>query len=145
MFIAKRPEWMAKSKSLRAHSAQTRQNPLKWAKNFKLPIIITGNGTEDPDDGFRPRYLIEHIHKLWHAVNFNWNIRGYFHRSLVDSFAWERGWTHRFGLWELDIDTQERRKRTSADLFATICQENALSSELVARYAPEICERLFPN
>jgi len=28
---------------------------LKWAKGFKLPIIVTENGTEDPDDGFRPR------------------------------------------------------------------------------------------
>ena len=118
---------------------------IKWAKGFNLPILITGNGTEDHNDGFRPRYLVEHIHKLWHAANFNWKILGYLHRSLVDSFEWEHGWTQRFGLWELETDTQERRKRSSADLFATICQENALSSEVVARYAPEVFEKIFPN
>ncbi len=118
---------------------------LKWAKGFKLPIIVTENGTEDRDDKFRRRYLSEHICKLWHAVNFNWKIQGYFHWSLVDNFEWERGWSQRFGLWELDTDTQERRKRPSADLFAAICQENALSSDMVARYAPEVLEKLFPN
>jgi len=118
---------------------------LKWAKGFKLPIIVTGNGTEDPNDSFRSRFLIEHIHKLWHAVNFNWKIQGYFHRSLIDSFEWDRGWTQHFGLWKLDTDTQERLKQPSADLFAEICRENALSSEMVARYAPEVFEKLFPN
>jgi beta-glucosidase len=118
---------------------------LKWAKSFMLPIIVTENGTEDPDDDFRPRYIVEHIHQLWHAVNFNWKIQGYFYWSLVDNFEWERGWTQRFGLWELDTDTQERRKRDSADLFAAICKENSLSSEIVARYAPEVFDKLFPN
>jgi beta-glucosidase len=118
---------------------------LKWAKRFKLPIIVTENGTEDPDDKFRTRYLSEHIHQLWYGVNYNWKIQGYFHWSLVDNFEWERGWTQRFGLWGLDTNSQERHKRPSADLYAEICQENALSSEMVARYAPEVFEKLFPN
>ena len=77
-------------------------------QSYKLPIIVTENGVEDPEDNFRTRYLSEHIHKLWHGVNFNWKITGYFHWSLVDNFEWERGWTQRFGLWELDPATQER-------------------------------------
>jgi len=118
---------------------------LKWAKGFKLPVIVTENGTEDPEGTFRPRYISEHIHQLWHAVNFNWKIQGYFHWSLVDNFEWERGWTQRFGLWGLNNQTQERIKRPSAELYAAICQENALSSEMIARYAPEVFEKLFPN
>ncbi len=118
---------------------------LKWAKGYHLPIIVTENGTEDPDDAFRRRYLSEHIAKLWHGVNFNWRIQGYFHWTLVDNFEWERGWTQRFGLWELDTETQDRLKRPSADLFAVICQANALSSEMVANYAPEVSEKLFPD
>ena len=120
---------------------------LKWAQSFGLPIIVTENGTEDPgpDDVFRRRYLAGHIQQLWRAVNFNWKIRGYFHWSLVDNFEWERGWTQRFGLWELDPETQARRKRPGADFYAEICCENALTSEMVARYAPEVFEQLFPN
>jgi beta-glucosidase len=118
---------------------------LKWGRQFEVPIIITENGIEDSQDSLRPRYLIQHLHQVWRAVNFNFPIKGYFHWTLVDNFEWERGWTQRFGLYELDKETQVRRKRPSADLYAAICRENGISSEVVARYAPEIFEGMFPN
>lgn len=117
---------------------------LKWGLRFKIPLIITENGIEDADDHIRPRYLVQHLHEVWRAVNFNWPVRGYFHWSLLDNFEWERGWTQRFGLWELDVETQGRRKRPSADLYKEICLENGISSEMVARYAPEVFDRVFP-
>jgi beta-glucosidase len=118
---------------------------LTWSRQFNLPIIITENGVEDADDHLRPRYLLQHLHQVWRAVNFNWPVVGYFHWSLVDNFEWERGWTQRFGLWELDLETQARRKRPSADLYAAICRENGISSEMVSQYAPEVLEKLFPG
>ena len=120
---------------------------LRWAvKTFpNLPILITENGIEDARDTLRPRYMAGHIHQVWRAVNFTWPVKGYFWWSLVDNFEWERGWTQRFGLWELDEATQVRRKRPSADLYARICRENALSSDLVATYAPELLPSLFPG
>jgi len=119
---------------------------IKWAVREypNLPILITENGVEDPDDRMRPRYLAEHIHQMWRAVNFNWPVKGYFHWSLVDNFEWERGWTQRFGLWGLDVETQKRIKRPSADLYAEICRENGLSSEMVQKYCPEVFDKLFP-
>jgi len=118
---------------------------LKWGLQFDVPIIVTENGVEDTEDSLRRRYMIQHLHQLWHAVNFVWPIEGYYHWSLVDNFEWERGWTQRFGLWELDVETQARRKRPSADLYAAICQQNALSSDMVAKFAPELLETLFPG
>jgi beta-glucosidase len=118
---------------------------IDWGRQFNLPILITENGVEDAADSLRPRYLIQHLHQVWRACNFNFPVKGYFHWSLVDNFEWERGWTQRFGLWELDVETQARRKRPSADLFAEICKENGITSEMAARYAPEIFEKMFPN
>jgi beta-glucosidase len=118
---------------------------LKWCLRYKLPIFITENGVEDSDDRLRPRYLAEHLNQVWRAVNFNWPIKGYFHWSLVDNFEWERGWTQRFGLWKLNEETQVRTKRPSADFYEEICRENGLSAEMIARYAPEILEQMFPN
>lgn len=118
---------------------------LKWALQFKRPIIITENGVEDTSDRLRPRYLLQHLHQTWRGVNFNWPVMGYFHWTLVDNFEWERGWTQRFGLWELDNETQARRKRPSAELYAEICHENGITSEMVSRYAPEIFSQLFPE
>jgi beta-glucosidase len=118
---------------------------LRWANQFDCPILITENGVDDSDDTFRPKYLIEHIYQMWRAVNAGIPIKGYFHWTLVDNFEWERGWTQRFGLWELDPDTQERKKRPSADLYASICETNGISAETVARYTPALFEKLFPN
>ncbi len=118
---------------------------LKWGLKYKLPIIVTENGFDDADDHVRPRYMVEHIHQVWRAVNFNWPIKGYFHWTLVDNFEWERGWTQRFGLWELDIETQARHKRPSADLYAEICRENGISDDMVRHYAPAALPEMFPD
>ena len=118
---------------------------LRWLEPFKRPIYITENGIGDEADRLRPRYLITHLRQVWRAVNFNWDVRGYFHWSLVDNFEWERGWTHRFGLYAVNPETQVRTARNSARLYAEICRDRALSSEIVARYAPELLETLFPG
>jgi beta-glucosidase len=120
---------------------------LKWVvKTYpNLPILVTENGIEDSTDRIRPRYLAQHVHAMWRAVNFNWPVKGYFHWSLVDNFEWEFGWTQRFGLWAIDIETQQRTRRPSADLYAAICKENGLASEMVQKYCPEVFEKLFPG
>jgi len=117
---------------------------LKWASRFGLPIMVTENGIEDSQDSLRPQYIVEHLQQLWRASNYNWQIKGYFHWSLVDNFEWDRGWTQRFGLWGLDIETQERIRRPSVDLYAAICKQNGLSTRLVEQYAPQVFERLYP-
>jgi beta-glucosidase len=118
---------------------------LKWGLQFKIPIIVTENGVEDADDSMRPNYLVQHLHQVWRGVNFNWPVKGYFYWTLVDNFEWERGWTQRFGLWELDNDTQTRRRRPSVDLFADICRDNGISSDVVKKYAPQAFDKLFPE
>jgi beta-glucosidase len=119
---------------------------IKWAVRSypNLPIVITENGVNDSGDELRRRYLVQHIHQMWRAVNFNWPVKGYFHWTLVDNFEWERGWTQQFGLWGLDVETQKRIKRPSADLYAEICRENGLSSDMVQKYCPEVFGKLFP-
>jgi beta-glucosidase len=117
---------------------------LQFGRKFGVPMMVTENGVDCADDHIRPRYLVQHLHQVWRAVNFNWPVKGYFHWTLVDNFEWERGWSQRFGLWALDTQTQIRRKRPSADLYGEICNENGISSEMVARYAPEVLPKLFP-
>jgi len=120
---------------------------LKWVVRMfpDLPIIVSENGVNSADDALRPRYTAQHIHQMWRAVNFNWPIKGYLHWSLVDNFEWDLGWTHRFGLWGLDVDTQKRIRRPSVDFYAEICKENGLSSEMVQKYCPEVFDKIFPG
>jgi beta-glucosidase len=118
---------------------------LKWCNSFGKPIIITENGVEDSKDVLRTRYLYEHLRQMWQAINYTWPIKGYFHWSLVDNFEWERGWSQRFGLWGLDVETQTRLHRPTVDAYADICRTNSISSESVKKYAPEIFHLLFPE
>lgn len=118
---------------------------IRWGASFGLPIYITENGVEDPNDPFRRLYLLEHLLAMWHMINFNMPVKGYFHWSLVDNFEWERGWTQRFGLWGLDPETQQRIRRPSVDLFSDICRTNSITAEAVEKWAPEIYGRIFPG
>ncbi|HEY9077585.1 MAG TPA: family 1 glycosylhydrolase [Anaerolineaceae bacterium] len=128
-----------------ANVPEALMSAIKWLRRFNLPIIITENGLDDADDHLRPRYLLEHIHQLWRAVNANWQIKGYIHWTLVDNFEWERGWTQRFGLWGLEVETQARIRRISVDVYQAICSINGISSETVAQYCPELLPKLFPG
>jgi beta-glucosidase len=130
-FIANQPVGIAES--------------VRWGSQFGVPMIITENGVEDSQDVLRPRYTLEHLHALWKVINDNYPVRGYFHWSLVDNFEWERGWTQRFGLWGLNVETQARIRRPSVDMYAEVCKINGISSETVEKYAPEAMSRLFPT
>ena len=107
-------------------------------------MIVTENGVEDSNDRLRPRYLIQHIHQMWRAIQQGCPVKGYFHWSLVDNFEWERGWSQRFGLWELDTETQIRRRRRSVDVYSEICRANAISYATVEKYTPSLLPIIFP-
>ncbi len=113
---------------------------LQWAQRYKLPIYITENGVEDSRDSVRPHYLTTHLFQVWKAIQTGMDIRGYIHWSQVDNFEWERAWTQRFGLWELDVATQKRTRRPSVDIYRDICMSNELPLELIQLHAPELLE-----
>jgi hypothetical protein len=45
----------------------------------------------------------------------------------------------------MDPKTGERTVQRSGDLYAKICQANAIDDQLVARYDPELADRMFPG
>jgi beta-glucosidase len=107
------------------------------------PLYITENGVSDIADDRRPRAILEHLAMVHRAIREGIPVRGYFHWTLVDSFEWDNGWYVRFGLIELDPRTQQRTPRRSASLYGEICQANAITEDIVARYAPECMDAVF--
>ncbi|MCP4426602.1 MAG: glycoside hydrolase family 1 protein, partial [Chloroflexi bacterium] len=95
---------------------------IKSVLKYDKPIYITENGVPDKGDRLRPSFLITHLREIWRAISFNFPVMGYYHWSLVDNFEWDRGWTQRFGLIELDPETQERKLRKSGRLYGEICR-----------------------
>lgn len=107
------------------------------------PIYITENGFCDARDDRRPRALLEHLAQVHQAILDGIPVRGYLYWTLVDNFEWADGWSARFGLIELDPVSQQRTPRSSASLFGEICRANAITEDIVSRYAPAALESIF--
>jgi len=74
----------------------------------------------------RPAYLLTHVASVQRAIQSGVPVRGYFHWTSFDNFEWAEGYGAKFGLIACDPQTQERRPRPSAQLYAEICRTNAL-------------------
>jgi beta-glucosidase len=118
---------------------------LRRLHKTRLPIYITENGIPDHDDDQRPGFLVTHLREVWKAIQYCFDVRGYYHWSFVDNFEWSEGWRMRFGLYAMDEKTGERTLRPSGALYGEIARANALSVEMAERYAPETARHLFPQ
>ena len=110
-----------------------------------LPIYITEHGLPDQDDDQRPRVILLHLHQVWRMIQSCFPVMGYYHWTLVDNFEWAEGWTMRFGLIEVDPQTQERNIRGSAYLYRDICRANAITPQIVDEHLPELRPELLPG
>lgn len=105
---------------------------------YRKPIYVTENGLLDNSDEHRPRYILEHLAAVHRAIQAGAPVKGYFHWSLVDNFEWAEGYTARFGLIHVDFATQVRTIKRSGQLYGEIARANAITPEMVERYAPEL-------
>ncbi len=98
-------------------------NVLKFLKQYNKPIIIIENGLADKEDKYREQFIKDHLFYVHKAMQEGADVRGYFHWSLLDNFEWAEGWEAKFGLFEVDRKTFERKARPSANAYAKICEE----------------------
>jgi beta-glucosidase len=107
----------------RAHSGQSPK-----------PVVITENGVADRNDELRPAYLVQHLAAVHRAIEAGVPVGAYLHWTSMDNFEWTEGFEPRFGLIEVDFNTQERQPKPSAHLYAEIIRRNALTAEMLERY-----------
>lgn len=110
-----------------------------WERFPSVPIYITENGGAFPDetliesnaeedrnnsprnstidDQDRVEYFEGHVEAVLNARDAGVDIRGYFAWSLLDNLEWAEGWTKRFGIVQVDPDTQVRTPKKSAYFF----------------------------
>jgi beta-glucosidase len=89
---------------------------------FNKPLYILENGVPDRADRIRPWVLESTFQQLNTLLAEGTDLRGYFHWTLTDNFEWNEGWHLRFGLIELDPETQARRLRPSAEIYSKLIQ-----------------------
>jgi beta-glucosidase len=87
-----------------------------WNK-YKKPIIITESGVCDASDQLRQKAIVDYARIIHKALQDGIDIKGYFWWSTWDNFEWHLGPSMKFGLYECDPVTMERKKRPSAEIF----------------------------
>lgn len=88
---------------------------IKDLSQFKKPIYITENGIGDAKDDRRETFIKRYLYAMSKAMHdFNADIRGYFYWSLMDNFEWDSGRLQKFGLYEVNFATLERKLRPGA-------------------------------
>jgi beta-glucosidase len=95
-------------------------------KRYNLPVVITENGICTSDDELRWEFIVGHLKNIHRAMSEGVQVAGYLYWSLLDNFEWAEGYAPRFGLIEMDYQTQERKVRESARRFARVCQSGVL-------------------
>ena len=97
---------------------------IKQAGKINKPIIITENGIADATDDRREIFIERYIYAMSRAIKDGANVKGYYYWSLMDNFEWAEGYDMRFGLHEVNFETQERRLRKGSYKFVDIVNES---------------------
>ncbi len=87
------------------------------SKKYNKPLYITENGIANARDDMRQDFIREHLYWTNRAIEDGADVRGYFYWSLTDTHEWHDGFGPKFGLIEVNFETQKRTVRPSADVF----------------------------
>ena len=101
---------------------------LKMLGKYKLPIIITENGSAD-NSVLKTRQITlmdNHIRCIMKAMEEGIDVKGYIYWTLNDNFEWEDGRKPRFGLFKTDFEKVK------------LNEKNAMSATPAAKFYKKI-------
>lgn len=97
---------------------------IRDVSTLKKPIIITENGISDAKDDRRGNYIKQSLYAVSKAIDDGFDVRGYYYWSLMDNFEWAEGYTQKFGLYEVNLQTQERKLREGSKAFMEVIKNS---------------------
>lgn len=101
---------------------------------FDGPIWITENGVADGPssvdgplhDEERIRYVAGFLEWIARAIDDGADVRGYYLWSLMDNFEWAAGFSQKFGIVHVDLETLERTPKASAAWYRDVIARRGL-------------------
>lgn len=103
----------------------------KYWNLYKQPIYITENGICDAEDQKRSPFIYDHLAEIKKLIDEGVQIERYYHWSLLDNFEWDEGLTPRFGLVDVDYETQKRTIRRSGHFYGEIAKAGGVTTETI--------------
>ena len=80
------------------------------------------------NDKLREEYMMSYLREVKNAMDEGVPVKGYFWWTLIDNFEWAYGYSKRYGMVYVDMETKERTVKPVAKLFSRIIRDNALPS-----------------
>lgn len=110
---------------------------LLWIKEkYDNPtVLITENGFSDAgglNDEGRKEYLRSHLESVAKAIDKGCNVIGYSVWSIIDNFEWLRGYSEKFGIFSVDMESEDKNRIMKES--AKFMKQLIASNKLVATY-----------
>lgn len=99
---------------------------LQEASKLNIPLMVTENGIATRNDEIKIRFIKKHIEILERCLKQGMDIRGYFYWSLIDSYEWLYGLQAKFGLYQVDFNTLERRLTQTALFYTSLIKKHSV-------------------
>ncbi len=105
---------------------QALEGTIRYAADVaRVPVLVTENGIGTDDDAQRVAYYREALSALVSCLEDGIDVRGYYAWSLLDNYEWLFGYGPRFGIVDVDRETQARTPKPSAHLLGRVARNNA--------------------
>jgi beta-glucosidase len=98
------------------------------SERYRLPLIITENGIAAESDEKRQSYLSSHLQAVRRTLDAGYDVRGYFHWTLMDCFEWTHGYVPQFGLYTVDAESKALLPKPSAELYRSYISDRVMDS-----------------
>lgn len=101
--------------------------------NIEWMLTENGMGVEGEEkfrqdgmiqDDYRIDFVKGHLRELHRAIEDGANCKGYLIWTFIDCWSWLNSYKNRYGLVELDLETQERRLKKSGHWFKKLSDNN---------------------
>lgn len=101
--------------------------------NIEWLVTENGMGVEGEEkfrengyivDDYRIEFIKGHLIELHRAISEGTNCKGYLLWTFIDCWSWLNAYKNRYGLIELDLETEERRIKKSGYWFKELSEQN---------------------
>jgi beta-glucosidase len=93
-----------------------------------LPLLVTEAGIATSVGARRAENVVRILEQIDRARSAGFDVRGYYHWSLMDNFEWAEGFAPKFGLYSVDLNSYARTPTMGADVYAAIAGARKLDA-----------------
>lgn len=115
------------------------------SRRYKKPIVIMENGIADATDQKRPAYLHGHLKAIRRTLDAGYDVRGYFHWSLVDNYEWMHGYDAKFGLFAVAAPSKPLVPKASAELYRSLIAGRVMNPDVAFPELPAATEKVVDS